>query len=195
MILCLSNIGKGSHLNINSSRSPLPPILPPLQTKLICAASLPRTENEVGNMINALIPLHNRKDRRPALSHLRRIPLHHRDIRAHSLRKIDLVHDQQVGACNTGPALAGHLVTTSNINDVDDEVGEFARVVCGEVVAAGLDEEEVCLELAVEVLQGEEVGADVLADGGVRAAACFDGADALGREGFIAGEELGVFSV
>lgn len=173
----------------------MPPVLPPLQAKLIRTTSLPRTENKVGNVINALIPLHDRKDRRPALTHLRRIPLHHRDIRAHGLRKINLVHDQQVGACNTGPALAGYLVTTGDVNDVDDEVGEFARVVRGEVIAAGLDEEEVGLELAVEVLQGEEVGADVFADGGVRAPACFDGADALGREGFIAGEELGVFSV
>lgn len=173
----------------------MPPVLPPLQAKLIRTTSLPRTENKVGNVINALIPLHDRKDRRPALTHLRRIPLHHRDIRAHSLRKINLVHDQQVGACYTGPALAGYLVTTGDVNDVDDEVGEFARVVRGEVIAAGLDEEEVGLELAVEVLQGEEVGADVFADGGVRAPACFDGADALGRESFIAGEELGVFSV
>lgn len=44
-------------------------------------------------------------------------------------------------------------------------------------------------------LQGEEVGADVFADGGVWAAAGFDGADAVLGEGFVAGEEFGVFSV
>lgn len=44
-------------------------------------------------------------------------------------------------------------------------------------------------------LQGEEVGADVLTDGGVRAATGFDGADARGGEGFVPGEEFGVFAV
>jgi hypothetical protein len=47
----------------------------------------------------------------------------------------------------------------------------------------------------LELLEGEKVGADVFADGGVGAAACFDGADARGREGFVAGEEFGVLSV
>lgn len=51
------------------------------------------------------------------------------------------------------------------------------------------------MELALEGLEGEEVCGDVFADGGVWAAAGFDGADARGREGFVAGEEFGVFSV
>lgn len=46
----------------------------------------------------------------------------------------------------------------------------------------------------MEGLQGEEIGADVLADGGVRAAAGFDGADAAGGQGLVAGEEFGVFA-
>lgn len=51
------------------------------------------------------------------------------------------------------------------------------------------------MELLVQGLQGEQVGADVFADGGVWAAAGFDGADAVLGEGFVASEEFGVFSV
>lgn len=47
----------------------------------------------------------------------------------------------------------------------------------------------------MEGLQRKEVGADVLTHGGMRAATRFDGANALGREGFVAVEEFGVFAV
>lgn len=49
--------------------------------------------------------------------------------------------------------------------------------------------------MLLEALQGEQVCADVFADCGVGTAACFDGADARWSEGFMAGEEFGVFSV
>jgi len=51
------------------------------------------------------------------------------------------------------------------------------------------------VEGSVESLEGEEVGGDVFADGGVRAAAGFDGGDARGGEGGVAGEEFSVFAV
>lgn len=128
-----------------------------------------------------------RENRGAALPHLRRIPLHNTQIGPHDLRKISLVHNQQVRPRDAGAALARHLVSASNVDHVDDEIRQLARVVRGQVVAAGLDEEEVGLELLVQRLQGEQVGADVLADGGVRAAACFDGADARGGQGFVPG--------
>jgi hypothetical protein len=49
--------------------------------------------------------------------------------------------------------------------------------------------------LLLEFLEREQVGADVFADGGVRAATCFNGADARWCERFVPGEEFGVFSV
>ncbi|EEY15495.1 predicted protein [Verticillium alfalfae VaMs.102] len=69
-----------------------------------------------------------------------------------------------------------------------------AAVVGAKVVAARLDEEEVRVELAVQVLERGEVGRDVLGHGGVRAAARLDGADARGRQGLVAGQELGVLA-
>jgi hypothetical protein len=49
--------------------------------------------------------------------------------------------------------------------------------------------------LLLKLLESEEVRADIFADGGVRAAACFDGADARGREGFVPGKEFCIFPV
>lgn len=131
--------------------------------------------------------LNNRKNSRTPLPHLGRIPLHNPQIRTHRLGQINLVHHQQIRARDTRPALPGNLVTARNVDHVDDEIGQLARVVGGEVVAAGLNEEEVRFELALQGLQGEQVGADVFADGGVGAAACFDGADARWGQGFVAG--------
>jgi hypothetical protein len=146
-------------------------------------------------MIHPLAMLDDGKHRRPALTHLRGIALHNSQISPDSLGKINLVHNEQVRPRNARSALARHLVTPSHINNIDDVVRELARVVGGEVVASGLDEEEVGLKLLLELLQGEQVCADVLADGRVRAAACFDCSDAVGGEGFIAGEEFGIFAV
>lgn len=51
------------------------------------------------------------------------------------------------------------------------------------------------MELSLEGLEREKVRGYVFADGGVWAAAGFDGADSRWGEGFVAGEEFGVFSV
>jgi hypothetical protein len=97
----------------------------------------------------------------------------------HRLGQIDLVHNEQVGLCDARSTLSGNLVSTRDVDDVDYKVGQLARVVCREIVAAGLDEEEVGVELVVEVRERHEVDRDVFADGGVRTTACFDGHDAL----------------
>ena len=46
----------------------------------------------------------------------------------------------------------------------------------------------------VQVLEGVEVGGDVFTDGGVGAAACFDGGDAWSGEGVVGGKKFGVFA-
>ena len=94
---------------------------------------------------------------------------------------------------DAGTAFAWDFVAASDVDDVDGVVGEFAAEVGSQVVAAGFDEEEFGLELAVEFFEGEKVGGDVFADGGVWATASFDGADAVGVEGFVAHEEFAVF--
>jgi len=130
--------------------------------------------------------LNDGKNRRPPLAHLASIALHNGQIGTDRLRQINLVHDEQVGPRNPRSALPRHLVPARDVNDIDDEIGQLARVVGGEVVAAGFDEEQVRRELFLESLEREQVGGDVFADCGVRASASLDGADARRREGFVA---------
>ena len=146
-------------------------------------------------MVQALAILDDRKNCRSTFAHLRRIPLHDLQISTNGLGKVNLVDHQQIRARDTRSTLARNLVATRNVNHIDDEVGQLARVVRSEVITAGLDEEEICGELPLQVLQCEQVGTDVLADGGVRAAAGLDGANTRRGEGLVAGEELGVFPV
>jgi hypothetical protein len=68
-------------------------------------------------------------------------------------------HDVEVGSHGRG-----------QVGLVDDEevaLGEAGSTLAGDLVASGFDEEEVGVELALEFLEGEEVGGDVVADGGV----------------------------
>lgn len=133
-------------------------------------------------------------DHGPTLSHLVGLSLHQVDICAHRIRQIAFVDDQQITASDSWTTFSGHLVPTSDVNHIDDEVGQLAAVVRSEIVSAALDQEQIRLELGVQALQGEKVGADVLTDGGVGAATGFDGDDAVGAQGAVLGEELGVLA-
>lgn len=144
-------------------------------------------------MIQPLAVLDDRKYRRATLAHVGRVPLHHLQIRSNGLGKIDLVHHQQVRPGDTRPALARDLVAARDVNHVDDEVGQFARVVRSEVITAGLDQEEIGGELPLKVLERKKIGADIFPDCGVRTSTRFDGTDSRRGEGFVAGEELGIF--
>lgn len=145
-------------------------------------------------MIHAHALLHLREDGGAALAHLAGVALHDAQVGADGLGEVGLVDDEEVALGDAGAALAGDLVAAADVDDVDDEVGQLAAVVGGEVVAAGLDEEQVRGELGVQVLEGGEVGGDVLAHGGVRAAAGLDGADPRRREGLVPRQELGVLA-
>lgn len=175
-----------------SSRSTL---LPPLQTNLIRAAALPSADNKVFDILHADPILHHREYSRTTLSHFRRIALHDLEICTHGLGKINLVHNQQIRARNTRSTLPRYLVAACNINYVDDEISQLARVVCSEIVTTRFDEEEVGRELLLEGLEGEQVRADVFANSGVRAATGFDSSDTRWGKCFMASEELCVFPV
>lgn len=168
---------------------------PPLRHPLfLCTARLPSAQYQVNDVINAHILLYLGENGWPPFPHLPRIPLHDAQIGTHGFGQVRLIDDQQVALRDARAALPGDLVTTADINHVNDEIGQFSRVVGGQVVAPGLDEQQVCRELAMEVLEGREIGGYVLAHGGVRTPTRLDGADPLRRESGVAGEELGVFA-
>ena len=125
-----------------------------------------------------------RHEHRRQVAALRRgVPLHDAEIGVHQVRDVDLVDHEQVRAGHAGTALARHLVAAGDVEHeqlhVDEALGERE----GEVVAAALDEHQVERTLPLlEVLDGVEVGGDVLPDGGVGAAAGLDRDDAGGVE-------------
>src|SRR5215204_566017 len=116
--------------------------------------------------------------------HPPRVLLHDGEARADMRREVDLVDDEKVGAGDPGTALARDLLAAGDVDDVDRQVGELWREGRGEVVAAGLDENEIELrETPRHRVDRREVDRAVLADGGVRAAAGLDAHDALLGQG------------
>ena len=95
-------------------------------------------------------------------------------------RQVGLVDDQQVGALDPRAALAGHVATTGHVEHEHLGVHQRGGERGGEVVAAGLDQDDVeRREPLLEVLHGHQVGGDVVADRRVRAGAGLDPDDAL----------------
>ncbi|KAI6777083.1 hypothetical protein HG530_001028 [Fusarium avenaceum] len=86
------------------------------------------------------------------------------------------------------------LVAAAHVDNVDDEIGQFATVVRCEVVASGFNEQQIGVEFAVQVFQCCEVLGDIFSDRSVWAAASLNGADARRWKGLVAGEELCVFT-
>lgn len=110
------------------------------------------------------------------------------------IKKAHLVHNQNIRPRDPWSPFSRHLIPARDVNHVDDEIRQLPRVVRRQVVPAALDEQEVRGIGRVQGLQGVQVGADVLADRGVRAPARLDGGDAVRRQGGVRGEELGVFA-
>ena len=92
-----------------------------------------------------------------------------------------------------GPTLARDVAAAGHVEHEDLRVDQRRREGRGQVVAAGLDENDVQRgEVALEVLDGQQVGGDVVADGGVRAGAGLDRADPLRVEDAGGAQEPGV---
>lgn len=120
---------------------------------------------------------------------------HDLQVRADVGREVGFVNKQQIAVADGRPALAWDFVALGDVDDIDEGVDEFRGKGGGEVVAAAFDQNELGVGMAVlEIGDGGEVHAGVIADGGVWAAACFDAQNAVRREGFVAGEEFGVLA-
>lgn len=127
-------------------------------------------------------------------AHSEGVAFHDGEVGADRGGEVDFVDDEEVALGDARAAFAGDFVAACDVDHLDGEVGQFPAEAGGEVVAAGFEEEEVGVEAAVEIFEGEEVGGDILADGGVGAAAGFDGGDAIGFKRVMADQELGVLA-
>ncbi len=107
---------------------------------------------------------------------------------------VDFVDDQQVGFGDARAAFAGDFVAGGDVDDVQGEVGQFRAEGGGEVVAAGFHQHQFQVGVAaLQVVDGREIHGSVFADGCVGAAAGFHAEDAVGWEGIVFQEEVGVF--
>lgn len=77
-----------------------------------------------------------------------------------------------------------------DINDINDIICEFARVVRSEVVPTTLNEEHLAAELGLEGLKRARIRANVFTNGGVWTATGLDRENARRRESLILDEEL-----
>jgi hypothetical protein len=160
----------------------------------VAVGVLPGVDDVGGDGVDADGVFDLGEDDGPLAAHAAGVAGHDVEVGADGGGEVGLVDDQEVALGEAGAAFARDLVAAGDVDDLDREVGEFAAEAGGEVVAAGLDEEEVGAELAMEIFEREEVGGDVLADGGMGAAAGFDGADAGGVEGPVVDQEFAVFA-
>jgi hypothetical protein len=149
--------------------------------------------DEADDVPEALAGLEVGEHERPLAAHAARIAVHHLQRGADHRREVDLVDDEQVALGDAGAALARDLVARRHVDHVQREVGKLRAEGRGEVVAAGLDQDQVQAgETPVEPRHRLEIDGGVLADRGVRAAAGLDADDALGRERLVPHQELRV---
>src|SRR5829696_5339526 len=102
-----------------------------------------RLLDEARHRLDALAGAQVREHERPRAPHPSGVLLHDGEARADMRREVDLVDDEKVGAGDPGTALAWDLLAAGDVDDVDRQVGELWREGRGEVVAAGLDENEI----------------------------------------------------
>lgn len=108
-------------------------------------------------------------------------PLAPSQIQAH------LINNQHIPPRNPRPPLPRHLIPPRHINHINNEIRQLPRVIRRQIIPPALNQQYIGLKLAVQGLQGVQVGGDVFAHGGVGAAAGFDGGDARGGEGGVSG--------
>src|SRR5690606_3052981 len=126
-------------------------------------------------------------------AHLGGVTVHDVEVGADQRGQVGLVDHQQVGEGDAGAALAGHLVAARDVDDEDLHVDQAGGEGGGEVVAAGLHQDQIQGRVRGDQgVDGVEVGGDVVADGGVRAAGGVHGGDALVGQGGVAAKEVGV---
>ncbi len=112
------------------------------------------------------------------------VPVHHLEAGTDQRGKVDLVDDQEIRAGDAGTALARDLLAGRDIDHVDREIRELGAEGRGQVVAAGLDQQQLEAGKAPPHLaDGGEVDRGVLADRRMGAAARLDAHDTLGRQG------------
>lgn len=125
--------------------------------------------------------------------HFPRVAFHDAEVCSHGWGQISLIDHQEVRLSQTGPTFPGNLIATSDVDHLNGVVCQFPAEAGCQIIAAGFEEKDVRLELLVEFFQGNQVGRDVLPNGGVGATTGLNRTDSSGIEGLIANQEFAVF--
>src|SRR5699024_2563041 len=108
--------------------------------------------------------------------------------------EVGLVDHEQIGAFDSGTTLAGHVTAPRHVDTENLRVHQRGTDRSGEVVTATLDQHHVQRgELPLHVLHGDEICADIVADGGVWASPGFDRVDPLHGQHTRRAQHAGVF--
>src|SRR4051812_39726785 len=136
---------KPSFRHLQKSRS-LESRPPWASTRRKCSGSSaqhPLVLDEAHDRLQALAGLQVGEDEWTLMAHLLRVAVHHLKRRADHRREVDLVDDQQIALRDAGPAFARDLVARGDVDDIERQVGELRTEGGGEVVAAGLDQDQI----------------------------------------------------
>ncbi len=138
------------------------------------SASWPRTQ--AVNAVDGMPVQAGQGDDRPAVAHrLASATICATSTPTYGARSV-LLTTSRSARVDAGPALAGHVAAAGDVDHEDLGVDQRGREGRGEIVAAGLDQHQVERRVVVlEVLDGQQVGGDVVADRRVRAGAGLDG--------------------
>lgn len=158
-----------------------------------CADVLPLMQDAGNDFVHSHAMLHLGKNKRAIAAHFFGVAFHHFQIGADGLGEVGFVDDQQIGLSDSGAAFARNFVAAGDIDDLDGVVRQFAAETGGQIIAAGFDQQNVGMKFTMQFFEGEQVGGNIFANGGVRAAARFDGANTFRLERLMFGKKLAVF--
>lgn len=133
------------------------------------------------------------EDKWAVSAHLFGVTSHNGEVGADGWSQVGFVNDEEIGLRDARAAFAGNLVSARNINDLNRVIGQFAAETGGQVIPARFQKQKVGTEFGLKILQSEQVGGDIVPDGGVRAAPGFDRSNAFRGQRLIPHQEFAVF--
>ena len=149
------------------------------RSPLRCRATMARTQSS--SCVDRVGVVPGERDDRPVVAGREGVRAHQVDVDPDVGSEVGLVDDQQVGTLDARSALAGHVTTAGDVDHEHLDVDEGRRERRGEVVPTRLHQHQVQRPvLGDEVLDGQQVGGDVVADGGVRTCSGLDRDDPRG---------------
>ena len=157
----------------------------------------------IDNIRDALEILHGSKDSGSISPHEFGIPIHHVQTGTHGLGQIRLIDHQHVALGDSRPTLSWNLVSTSNVDDVESQIGQLVAKVGSKVVATAFAYEErrvrlcrllllLCVDFPGQSFEGGKVGRDVLPNGSMWTSTSLYGHDAILGQGALPDEEFTV---